>query len=373
MSTSIYVPQAVKDELLLSDVNYIKRRVDIYESDGVTPWLLDAPFTDGNVTIDAGRDERRQFDLTLYTGDGDMPVGPQAGLWYDKIVKVYRGLQYGAGVDWLAPLGVFMIDKINTQYFPNTVTMAGRDLSKKLITSKFGKATMFPEGSSMESVIRTIATNGGISNFVLPATGETLGRDFVFESDVTRKKAIHDICQAYGWTEFFDANGYFTIQEMADPATDPAVFTFDMEGNGAVIDYSKSIGDSRLYNHVVVTGEASTGVSVVAEARNNDPSSSTRISRIGERTYRYTSSFITTVEQAQAVADKFLRYHALEEFSVKITSLVIPWLDAEQIVDFIDPKPTENQPTRFFLHNLTIPLSLSSMVSDVSRVENLAA
>lgn len=367
----ITVPDVVLEEILGHET-FVIRKVDIYESDGETPWRLGVGMITGSVSVDAGREERRQFEMTLWSGDDDLPIGPDDGLWYDKIIKIYRGVSYmenGLTIDWYAPLGVFLIDKISQPYFPSVIKVSGRDLTKRLVTSKFGRATQFKAGSPMESVIRTIATNAGIVDMLLPNTGVVLGKDFLFESDTTRKKAVYDIASAYGYDVFFDAQGFLTLREQADPATEAPVLTLEIGAGGSVIFYEKNINDTRLYNHVVVAGENSGGTAVVAEARNTDPSSPTNIERIGERTYRYTSSLITTQDQAQDVADKFLKINSLEEFTVSIDAFVFPWLDAGVTMEFIDPKPTQNQPTRFFLHNFNIPLSLESMKLEARRVQ----
>ena len=66
---------------------------------------------------------------------------------------------------------------------------------------------------------------------------------------------------------------------------------------------------------------------VYYNAKNTEPTSPTRIAAIGERLYTYTSSFITTVAQAQEVANNFLKVHALEQFEISLESIVIPWLE----------------------------------------------
>jgi hypothetical protein len=69
----------------------VVRWVDIYEKDNVTIWRSQVPLTDGNISVDASRDERRNLDLTLLDENGELGYGP-GELWYDKIVKPYRGI-----------------------------------------------------------------------------------------------------------------------------------------------------------------------------------------------------------------------------------------------------------------------------------------
>lgn len=76
------------------------RRVAIFEQDGVTAWnpdVTDDPdfqrLVDGSVTADSTRDERRNLDLTLSNTDKLLRPG-QTKLWYDKVIKIYRGIEF---------------------------------------------------------------------------------------------------------------------------------------------------------------------------------------------------------------------------------------------------------------------------------------
>lgn len=86
---------------LESGVVNITRRVEICEQDGTTLWnpepTLDPDFArlvDGTVSVDYGADERRKLDITLDNFDKKLRPNPVNGLWYDKVIKVYRGVTY---------------------------------------------------------------------------------------------------------------------------------------------------------------------------------------------------------------------------------------------------------------------------------------
>ena len=353
-----------------SPTTRVTRRVEVYESDGTTRWPGDngVRLLDGSVSVDYARDERRSVDLRLDNSDNALRSDPNGGFWYDKILKVYRGVELDDGSKWEVQLGEFMIDRLAEPHFPNIVTVTGRDYSKKLQTSKFLVATQFTSGTTVETVIRAIGQNGGISRFLFPPTGKTLGRDFLFERGTPRWQAMTEIATAYGFEVFFDTQGFCVLQQFQDPSTSPLVAVYKTGAEGNLVSYDKSANDSRLYNHIVVTGEATDIAPVFASAKNEQPNSPTRIARIGERVYQYTSAFITTTVQAQDVANAFLKVHALEEYEVGLGSIVYPWLEAGDIVDFIDPKAGTNQPTRFLLSSFTIPLTLGAMTGSAKRV-----
>jgi hypothetical protein len=170
---------------------------------------------------------------------------------------------------------------------------------------------------------------------------------------------------------FFNAQGYLVLRLALDPVLSPVAYTIQtgpIVGN--LTGYTKSVNDTRIYNHILVTGESADQetVPVWAEALNTEPSSPTRISELGDRLYQYTSSFITTTAQAQTVADNFLKIHALEEFNLDFSSITFPWLEAGEIVEFIDPRPSPGQPTRFLLSSITLPLGLGPMSGNAKRV-----
>jgi hypothetical protein len=169
---------------------------------------------------------------------------------------------------------------------------------------------------------------------------------------------------------FFDAQGYLVMREYLDPVTAPLSYTLETGVFGNLVTYNKTVNDTRIYNHIVVTGESNDPdiIPVSAEATNTEPSSPTRVDKIGDRVYQYTSSFITTTLQAQDVADKFLQIHALEEFDLIFSSIALPWLEVGEIVEFEDPRPSAGQPTRFLLSSLNLPLDLGAMSGNAKRV-----
>lgn len=355
----------------------VLRKVEIYEQDGTTIWKSrdDIGVLSGSINVDQTRQERRVFQLTLDNSDGSISHAPD-GLWYDKIIKVWRGIQYDSLTEdglYLPQVGEFMIDEVSSANFPATISLQGRDYTKKLKTSKFKYPTSFAEGVAIESVIKTIAVNGGISpnKIVIPYTAKTTGKDWYFDKGTERWKAMTDIATNYGYELYFDGSGFLVMVEFSDPSTTASIFTFRTGVQGNLVSYSKASRDARLYNSVVVTGESSNKIPVYAVAENHTPGSPTSIEEIGERVYEYSSEFITTQQQADAVARQLLWSVSLEEFDVTLNSIVLPWLEAGNIVEFEDPTAEGYEPDRFLFSNFEIPLSLGAMRSTSKRVIRL--
>jgi hypothetical protein len=386
-------PDAAVIAELTSGLVRITRRAEIYEADGVTPWDVpnwDGRLVDGTVTVDRERDERRNLDLLLDNTDGLLINDPHDGFWYDKIIKIFWGIRYydqaiATWRRWETPLGEFMIDRIDEDRFPHAVKVTGRDYAKKCLTSKIAYSMSFQSGLRVEEIIRALAANAGVKKFLLPVTTQAYGDDIVFTRGTERWKVMKQLADAIGYELYFLANGALTMRPYPDPTTSPIAWSFTDGGGGSLINYSRSSTDSRMFNHIIVTGAAigadsnnmpasqvaasNTDSEVIfAEARNDDPGSPTRIERVGDRVEPYESDLFTSQEQAQTYADTQLRIGALEEYTMSFESLLLPWLDGSDIVEIVEDRPTEYTPRRFLLSNFTIPLGLGSMSGTARRV-----
>ena len=159
-----------------------------------------------------------------------------------------------------------------------------------------------------------------------------------------------------------------------DPSTSPITWIFRPgQPDGSLVTYSRTSDDSLVKNHCVVIGTPQTdelGFSTAAfgEARNDDPQSPTNIARIGDRVDIFKSDFITDTDQAQALAEARLRVSSLEQYSIDFSSIVLPFIDAGDIVIVENPKESNFTPARFLLSNLSIPLGLGAMEGNARRV-----
>lgn len=92
MPVSVPPPEALAE--FLGPTTRHTRRIEIYEQDGITRWEKDtsARLKSGGVSVDYTRDERRSLDMVLSNTDGMLMNAP-GEFWYDKIIKVFRGVQ----------------------------------------------------------------------------------------------------------------------------------------------------------------------------------------------------------------------------------------------------------------------------------------
>lgn len=367
-------------DALLAGIVLVRRRAEIYESNGTTPFDIpdwDGRLTGGEVTVDAFRDERRMCDLSFNNGDNALKLDPYNGFYYDKVIKVFWGIRYYSGgilQEWETQIGEFMIDSISEDYFPDEIKITGRDYAKKCLVSKIENSMQFPQHTAIETIIRALAANAGVTKFALPYTGQGYARDVAFERGLERWKVIKELADSIGYEVYFTGDGYLTMRPYGDPVMSPLRWVFRPgELDGTLVKYSRSTNDSRIKNHIIVVGANITDLNgftqtVHAEAKNEDPDSPTRIARIGDRADFYESEYITDPLQAAAIATQRLRVSALEEYQVDFDSVIIPWLDAGDIVDIHDDEAGDYVPRRFLLTNFSFPLSLQAMSATARRV-----
>lgn len=280
---------------------------------------------------------------------------------------------YEALEEWTIQLGEFMADSIALGQSYASVAVSGRDLTKLCQQSKFVTSTTFTANTSIESVIKTVATNAGISKFKLPVTGKVLDKDMTWERDTSRWDVIRDVAHSNNYEIFFDNEGYLEIREFRDPLTTPSTLDLSVGMGGNLISRSGRTSDSQLFNHIVVVGESSDSSTppVYAEAINNSPTSSTSVSEIGDRVSITTLSLITTVSQAQEYADSLLAVSALEEFELSFEATMLPWIEVGDIVEMKRSDSRYWGPDRYLLTSLSFPLDLTPMSGNGKRVEKV--
>lgn len=370
---------------LLAGVVRVRRRVEIYEADAVTKFNIpfwDQRLIDGTVTLDRERDERRMCDITLDNTDRLLINDPYNGFWFDKVLKVFWGVRYfdtfGIERYWEAQVGEFMIDRIDEGRFPHTVKITGRDYAKKCLLSRIQYSLQFPSMTPVESIIQALAANAGITKFALPNTHLVYNKDIVFERGKERWAVMKDVADTVAHEVFFRADGKLTMAPYPDPTYDPLIWTFqggegeDGDFPGSLVKYERSSNDSNIFNHILVAGASAQNTdglteTVFAEARNDDPGSPTRISRIGDRVKPpIQSDYIISQGQAQQLAQSLLNVSALEEYTINFESVVLPWIDVGTVVGIEDDSASIYTPKRFLLSSLSIPLKLGAM-SGVGR------
>ncbi|UVF60798.1 minor tail protein [Gordonia phage Sticker17] len=333
--------------------------------DGTGQWVGAVAREDSN--------NRRWVHTTLsHFGEGVLGSDYESfGRYASRIVSwtsAYEALDF-----WEIQLGEFMADSISVGGSYATVSISGRDLTKLCQQSKFVTSTTFTKDTPIESVVKTVATNAGISKFRLPITGKALDKDMTWERDTARWDVIRDVSNSNSYEVFFDNEGYLVMREFRDPLTTPATLELSTGVGGNLVSRGGKTSDSNLFNHIVVVGESSDSSTppVYAEAINTSPTSPTSVSEIGDRVSIITSSLVTTIAKAQEYADALLAVSALEEFELSFESTLLPWIEVGDIVEMARSDDRYWGPDRYLLTSLSFPLDLSPMSGSGKRTEKV--
>lgn len=378
LSGGITPPQEVLDAYLAS-TSRVVCRLEIYDPDGKTPWsgisFTKSRLVDGTVSVDYGRDERRTLDCTLDNTDGKLNYSSTGNaFWYDKVLKIYRGIELDDGSVWEIQLGEFFIDKIADQNSAGTISISGRDPTKKCLLDKFEANSEFSSAFySAEILIKTLAIRAGIDPGKISVTSTTAYTDsYIFDPDKSMWECMTQVALDAQLDIYFDNFGVLQIGQFSDPTLSPPVFTFKTgrTKDASLVTYSRGTNDQSLFNSITVRGESSDGnkTPVWAVAQNTNPASPTSIARLGRRSTTYTSANVTTTEQAQEIANNFLVIASLEEFELSWTSLCFDWMTVGEIVEVFTDHDMPGSPTRYLLSSLSIPLKLGAMSGTGKRM-----
>lgn len=253
------------------------------------------------------------------------------------------------------------------------IRLVGRDYTKRCQAAKLPAATMWPAGTLIEDLVRTLAINSGITKINLPSTGRGLGKDTTWDPDTSRWEIMKEIATANNYELYFTPDGYLTMRPFNDPLLTPPTFTLSAGDHGYANMVSRGVttNDTQIFNHVVVIGESASNdaPAVWAEAKNTSVGP-TSIAELGVRTMKVSSALVTTTAQAQELANSYLKVAALQEFKLTFSSITIPWIDVGEIME-LDSGDTWG-PTRYLISSLEIPLNLEPMSGDAKRVTQVA-
>lgn len=274
---------------------------------------------------------------------------------------------------WEIQLGEFMIDGISEDNFPDQIKVTGRDLTKKLITSKLSRTSTFPIGTGVEAFVRGQLALAGIpvAKMSFDMGGETFATEVSFEKGTTRWDMIKSTLESFGYEKFFDAFGIFTVRKYLDPTTAPVSQVFGTGPDGNLVSFSKSVNDSRIFNHIIVTGEGLGDDSLLGyfgEAEVLDLSLPTHRDRIGDRVEMIDAPWISSDDEANVLALQRLRISALESYELSFASIYYSWLEGGTIVQINDPDAFDFEPDRFLMDSISFPFDLGPMSATGKRV-----
>ncbi|UYL87050.1 minor tail protein [Gordonia phage Hollow] len=280
---------------------------------------------------------------------------------------------YDSADTWEMQIGEYLADAISDGGSYSTIRITGRDLTKLAINSKLASSTTFSKSTSIEAIVKALASNAGITKHKIPVTKKVLDKDTTWERGTSRWEIIKEVCNTNNHEVFMDHEGYLVMREYLDPLLSPTSLSLAGGPGGNLISRGARTSDSKLINHIIVVGESSdsTVPPAYAEAINNDPKSPTSVQELGDRVEVITSALVTTVSKAQELANSLLAVSALEEFELSFESTLLPWVEPGEIIDMSGSDSRYWGPDRYLLTSITLPLDLNPMSGNGKRIEKV--
>lgn len=356
--------------------------------------------SDGNVDVDVTRLTRRTAELTILNPtrkftprktkerdtDNSNETDPElvGYVYLNRLVRLERGIHISAKQHIYVPIGTFMIDiaEIIVERNMSVVVLTMSDLGKKLAKSYFGGDTptgtvTYPDGTRYTKIIKDLISDAGI-----PLTGKmqanidelesrtlaqkTIKKKLKFERGESRGERLKELCDKWDIDIYFDPMGRFIAQDRRENKEPVWEFRSSADGTGMLVSVKRSLSDDSLYNHVIVIGTGNKKGIVRAERKNENPSSPTSISEIGDRVYYLESENISDQSEAISARDRAWKLRLQLEETVTCETVCMPALEGNDVVRIyendhafiFDPKD-KNLGKKYRLRRFNVPLVTS--------------
>lgn len=361
----------VRMDVLDTDFHTVKQFHDIAYGQDSTDILID-----GNVDADTTRLTRRTFTANVLNPDGVWSPGSDwGGMFYvNRIIRLWRGIDYGDNATEMVPVGTFLIDSadVDVERSMSMVTLSGSDLWKKFGKSAFLGKKSWAKDTSINTIISYIADQAGVTVLNLdPLAGRSaadkqVAAKFAVERGDNRGEALSRLCVAHGIDVYFDPLGRLTTQDFRSPGDSVAVYRYGPEENNNLITIKAAFSDDNLYNAVLVIGTADKDNIVKSWVRDTDPTSVTSIDRIGERVFIYETDTIKSQAVADKTAERLFYKHVLVNEDITLENICNPAFEGNDVI-YVKETEFSKLNGNFRIKAFTVPLSSSRQVIRLLR------
>lgn len=319
----------------------------------------------GAVTLDAKADVRSTLDMdtsaVLWPTSATGPLTP-----YGNELFIERGVVYGDGTrEWVSQ-GYFRINTVEQQTAPKGVVhVTGTDRTQGIIDARLTTPWTFAAGSTVASVIQALVTD--VYPWAVYDFDSTLSTSTLASSQTTtddRYGFISDLVKSYGMVMYWDYRGFLWIHKA--PSTTTSLAAISSGAHGTLVTVSRSLARDGIYNACVASGQqmSESIPQVLVTVVDNNPTSPTYWSgSFGKVPQFYSSSFITTTDQATSAATSLLLQSTGLPYSVSFGHVPNPALEPLDPITVNYPGRSE----RHVLSQLVIPLGPGSAQTGQTR------
>jgi hypothetical protein len=282
-----------------------------------------------------------------------------------------RGIVFGDGArEWVSQ-GYFRLDNVKQRNAPSgPIRIDGSDRMAAIIDARLTTPRQYAASSTLRDVIEDLVLE------IYPSATITLsgfdpdvaiGSDQICEQD--RYGFLNDIAKAQGCTMYFDYDGTFVMKPVSSyESTERPVWTVQHGEQGVLIELARELTRRSVFNAIVATGEQLTEAEPVQGiAYDLDPNSVTMWGGLfGQVPGFYNSSFLRTVEQAEAAARAMLARRIGLPYTVDFNIVPNPALEPLDLVGI--SYSDQSGPERHVIDTLTIPLVARRSMTGTTRI-----
>lgn len=309
--------------------------------------------TDGAVDFDEVA-VRRSLDLTMVDVDGTLTPESAKDLLAPKgtEIRVYRGLQVAGEPEWV-PLGVFGITRpVVKAHAPGvTIKVTAFDRVDAVRSRRFAEPWVVTSGTPTYQPIVDIVTSRLTVPTRVTITGNTTP-EAVFDTLSDPWDAVRKIAEADSIEAYFDPLG--TLVVAPETQTDTGI-TYAPGAGSLFLNNERTLLADKTYSGVVVTGEHPDQDPIRYTLWDTDPKSPTYyLGPFGMRPYGFSSSLITTLDQAMDAANTILARVTRMRQEIQFTTIGHPGHDVGDIVTVQDPASRTSG--RYVIYGGKVPL-----------------
>lgn len=332
---------------------------------GSDPSGVDLKLISGSVEFDATAEIRASGSVTVV---GDWPRATNLDLGpYGTEIFLSRGVDTGGaeGILW-STLGYFRINETgqgNATKGPLTLDLDDRMAT--IIDSRLLQPRQWLQGTTVGDIVTELVTEVYPAAVIIwddDSDLSELGRSLIAEE--SRYEVLKTIAEGLGKIFYWDNIGRLSF--LTAPDEDDHVWEVKAGAGGVMVNVDRSISRDGIYNAVVVTGEGADQITPVrAVAYDAQVSSPTFFGGpFGRIPKFYSSSFITTQQQANNAAQNILRRSLGAPYDVGLSAVPNPALRPyDPIMVVYDDGNRETH----IVERVTIPLDVTSALTVATR------
>lgn len=345
----------------------------------------------GGISVNYQQGVRRSFNCDIVNEDGYFTPSHKTGILYVLTkLKVYIGLEYSVSKDvyWWEQ-GVFLLKNVSDakSYDKKTVSINCVD--------KFGLFTndlnymqlqgdyQIPKGSVIYDVIKNILKtdmgNGYVIDYKTPIlepffADEEMPYTLVKSKGSQMADLLIELANVLGCNIYYDVSGRLILESGTDDVTYSqygTIYSFD-EDYAEFGDFSIDYDYSNIVNSVTVIGTNVNDATYSYTAKNENPSSPTRIEYIGLKASEpIESSSVYSDDRARDYAIYVLKNKSILQSTSSFKAMFVPHLEVDRVIALTSDELNYYE-ERMIITSLNIPISTSDIMTvDCSNIASL--